>query len=398
MRSTSPALRGVVGRARLHGYESVSGASHHELPVREIALPCGVLGTGGDDDDRDGDAQAHADRGERRCRPRPVTAEVAEREPRRDRQAPTGRGERSNGQRADQEHREHERDRRRRGAAAHSRGPAWCRHRSRGRRNRRRRRRRPPRPARRVDFGDRRSRRERVGDRNAGRRSGRPPSRGGRGGDCEEHARPDEPPRHVEPRRSGDRPGPRASTRNRARPRAPGPHRRRRRRTPTTAPLISITSRRCTRRRSDRGEHAELASPALRDDDEPGRRDQPDEEQRDRSTSPIPAPHRPCVRLHPGTRSDRPPMPRQTTHCRPASPRGVPAPVRASDRHGRETRGRARHQRELVVQVGRVLDDADDGSPHAAEIDGVPNTRVEQLGDAIGDRDFSGTVRIPTLA
>ena len=203
------------------------------------------------------------------------------------------------------------------------------------------------------------------GDRDAGDGPGRPPGRRGRGDHREHHARSDQPPRQLEPVDpvAGERLQPPA--RRRSRP--PGRRRcRRRRRRPRPWPRWPAAPAAGAAGRADRGQHAELAQAALGDDHEAGRGDQGDQQQDDRGQGEHAGGGGRPLALGRG-RSRAPPRGRRgATRAGPRPRRerrrplgGWPAPAPSPPSGGSASAGD--DQGELVVQVARVLDQADDG-------------------------------------
>ena len=60
--------------------------------------------------------------------------------------------------------------------------------------------------------------------------------------------------------------------------------------------------------------------------------------------------------------------------------------------------GRGRQERELVAQLARVLDDADDGSATAVERQGRADPKTKSLGNPVGDGNLAGTLGVAAPA
>ena len=90
--------------AGTNGPESTCAARTKSWRSDRLPVVGGVLGGGGDGDDGDRDPEREADRGERGAGAGLVAAQVAERQPDRDGQAPRHRGQQPDGQRADEQH------------------------------------------------------------------------------------------------------------------------------------------------------------------------------------------------------------------------------------------------------------------------------------------------------
>ena len=150
-------------------------------------------------------------------------------------------------------------------------------------------------------------------------------------------------------------------------------------------------------RGADGGEHAELAQPPLRDDREARGGDQRGQEEEDgghgehrqrvrravvarRSSEPVKA--EPSARDSLDERVDRR---RRSRRPGPSTWSGAPG-------------GRRGDERELVAQLARVLDDADDGPATAVEREGRPDLEPQELRDAVGDRDLAGARRVAAPA
>jgi hypothetical protein len=144
-------------------------------------------------------------------------------------------------------------------------------------------------------------------------------------------------------------------------------------------------------RRADRSEHAELPEPSLRDDREPRSRDQRGAEQEDRGhgedrqrlhraagvASPVRDPHQGGVAAH-GVEEggDR---------CLARAHEDVDV-VGAGIRGGDE--------RELVSELPRVLDDADDCASGPVERELRARLEPQKLGDAVGHGDLARAGRV----
>ena len=148
---------------------------------------------------------------------------------------------------------------------------------------------------------------------------------------------------------------------------------------------------------ADRREHAELPEPSLRDDCKPCRRNQRGQQEEDG-----------------GDGEDRQRLRRtadvaSTFHGAREGRLGVVAlgTVKGLARHGVRldehgdpvrARGRGRDESELVAQLSRVLDDADDRPSSPVECQGRSDLQSQGLCDAVGDGDLVGAGRVAASA
>ena len=150
-------------------------------------------------------------------------------------------------------------------------------------------------------------------------------------------------------------------------------------------------------RGADGGEHAELAEPSLRDDCESCGGNQRCQEEEDGGHGE----HRQrlcgladVVPLDHGARIGRAGAVTQGPH------EGVMlrlAPIDEQVDHVRAGR-RGRDESELVAQLARVLDDADDGPSPAVEGQGRPDLEPQRLRHPVGDGDLAGPHRVATAS
>ena len=150
-------------------------------------------------------------------------------------------------------------------------------------------------------------------------------------------------------------------------------------------------------RRADGREHAELPEPSLRDDGEPCRRNQRRQQEEDgghgedrqrlRRVADV------ASTLH-GAREGR------------VGAVGLGAIERLArrsarlDEHGDpvRARGRGRDESELVAQLARVLDDADDRPSSPVERQGRSDPQSQRLCNPVGDGDLTGAGRVAASA
>ena len=137
---------------------------------------------------------------------------------------------------------------------------------------------------------------------------------------------------------------------------------------PTMAPLAISTRRRCFCVAPIGGEHAELAQPSLRDDGEARGGDQRGQEEEDGGHGE----HRQRVRRSVVADPLEPAKPEPSARD-PGRIRSTVARVEQNRDVVRRARGRGRDERELVAQLARVLDDADDrpAPPSSARVDPI---------------------------